>query len=51
MDILYNIRRKSDSKLSINSNINVVNIIITSKAGQRLVITENKDGEFNIKIE
>lgn len=44
IDILYNIKGKTDS-------IEVTNLMVTSTAGQRLVITENKEGEFNIKVE
>lgn len=44
INILFNINDKTDS-------IDVTNLIVTSTAGQRLVITENVDGEFNINIE
>lgn len=44
IDILVNINGKTDS-------MEVTNLMVTSTAGQRLVITETEDGEFNIKIE
>lgn len=28
-----------------------ISVMLTSTCGQRLIITENKNGEFNIKIE
>lgn len=44
IDVLFNINDKTDS-------INVTNLMVTSTAGQMLVITENENGEFNIKVE
>ena len=44
IDVLYNVNNKLTS-------VEVTNLMVTSIAGQRLVITENKDGKFNIEFE
>lgn len=44
-----------DCLINIDNNkyhsYDCLNLMITSKAGQRLIISEDEDGEFNIKFE